>query len=704
MFYALLVASVLVSDIPPVDFDSQVLPVLTHAGCNAGACHGAAAGRGGFHLSLFGSVPDADYSAIVHFAEGRRVNLFDTSKSLVLTKPQGILDHGGGTVLEENSSSVAVLRRWLEEGAKRGKEKQLKQLRVVPVEAVAKQLGESIPLKAYAQFSDGEEIDVTQWTIFQSTDAASLEIRESPTRAVCFRPGKHLVTARFWNTIIPLSVLHPYQSDRKRELQPARSLSSDFVDSEIESQLEKLGLVETAVTDDNSFLRRLRLDLTGRLPTLEELRKFQEASVSDRREQKIDQLLESKEFSDFWSLRLARLFRLRGSLEEPQASESYGRWIRSSLEGRRPYHDMVREMLTATGDSYVVGASNFTRTAKDARAHAELVGSVFMGTRIQCANCHNHPFASWTQDDYHGLAAIFSRLERGRFVQVKKTGAVTNLRTGETALPRIPGQRDLEDVDAALGQFTNWLLEKENTHFAKATVNWLWDAMMGRGLVAGVDDFRETNPPSHARLLELLAEDFVDHGYDLRRTLGWIAKSDAYARSRGKQSNAKELEAWYGAAVARPLMPEVLLDAIEDVLFTSEFRTSQNQRRAIETLDPAIPFPELDALGRCSRSETCPSPSQQQGLASKLLAINGALLNRRITDRSGRLQGAIADGKSAEEIILEFHERAMSKRPLDTQMALWLGELNGMSREAQTRWLEDFVWSVLSSDEFASNR
>ncbi len=702
MFYALLVASVLVSDIPPVDFDSQVLPVLTHAGCNAGACHGAAAGRGGFHLSLFGSDPDADYSAIVHFAKGRRVNLFNTSMSLVLKKPSGILDHGGGTVLEDDSSSVAVLRRWLDEGAKRGIERQLKQLRVVPVEANAKKTGESIPLQAFAQFSDGEEVDVTEWTIFHSTDPASIEIKESPARAICYRPGKHLVTARFWKTIVPVSVLLPYQADSKLALQPGRS--SGFVDTEIDSQLHKLGLKGTAIADDNAFLRRLRLDLTGRLPTLEELNEFQGGAGASRREQKVDQLLESTEFSEFWSLRLARLFRLRGSQEEPQAADAYGQWIRSSLESRRPYNEMAREMLTATGDSHVVGASNFTRSAKDARLHAELVGSVFMGTRIQCANCHNHPFASWTQDDYHGLAAIFSRLERGRFVQVKKMGAVTNLRTGEAALPRIPGLRDLEDADSALEQFANWLLQRDNPHFAKATVNWLWEAMMGRGLVAGVDDFRETNPPSHIRLLERLAEDFVEHGYDLRRTLSWIAKSDAYARSRGNQPNEKEQEAWYGAAVSRPLMPEVLLDAFEDVLLTSEFRQSQKQKRAIEMLDPAIASPELDALGRCSRSEPCQTASQQQGLASKLLAINGALLNRRIADREGRLQRAIADGKSAEEIILEFYERALSKKPLDTQLALWLGESKGMSREALLRWLEDFVWSVLNSDEFASNR
>ena len=700
---ALLIASVLYTDDATVDFDSQVLPVLTYAGCNAGACHGAAAGRGGLHLSLFGSDPDADYSAIVRFAEGRRINLFDTSKSLVLLKPLGILEHGGGTVLDEESSSVAILRRWLEQGARRGVKRQLQQLRVTPTEATATTPGQSIPLQAIATFSDGVEADVSEWTIFHSDDPASVEINSVPLQAVCFRPGKHMITARFWNRIVPISILLPYQL--KREIAKRSSDSSGFIDVEIDSTLDQLGLVGNAAARDNTLRRRLRLDLTGRLPAPEELDAFEASSTMDRIQQKIEQLLESDDFSEYWSLRLARWLRLRGSLEEPQAAEAYGKWIRNSLDSHRPYNEMVRELLTATGDSHVLGATNFTRTTRDARLHAELVGSVFMGTRIQCANCHSHPFASWTQDDYHGLAAVFSKLDRGRFVANKKLGAVTNPRTGESAVPRIPGLREIEDTDAALDGFTNWLLQADNPYFAKATVNWLWDAMMGRGLVVGVDDFRETNPPSHARLLELLADDFVAHGYDLRRTLRWIATSDAYSRAAGSQPQAKELEPWYGAAISRPLLPEVLLDAIDDVLLIAmDDGSTSKRKRAIEILDPAIPFPDLDALGRCSRSETCQSPSLQLGLASKLQAINGGLLNRRITDPNGRLQRALGSGMSFEEIMVDLYRRALAKKPSDQQLSLWRKELFGMSREAQSRWLEDFVWAIVSSNDFASNR
>ena len=685
-----------------IDFDSQIVPLLTHAGCNAGACHGASAGRGGFHLSLFGSDPKSDYEAIVIFAEGRRVNLVEVTKSLVIAKPLGLLDHGGGEVLEEGSSSVPILRRWLQQGATRGSQRQLKELRVEPAESIATTLNQPKTLRAIATFSDGEEADVTDWTVFRSDDPASVEILHGPTRAQCLRPGKHLIMARFWNRVVPVSLLLAYDSNQNN---PQRvSPSASFVDVEIDSHLSKLNLTANDLVDDATFLRRLRLDLTGRLPSPEELQVFLAETGSGKRAQKIDVLLASEEFSSFWALRLARWFKLRGSPEEPQATQAYSDWIVRSMESRRPYNEMVRELLTSTGDSHVFGAANFTRTASDARQHAELVSSVLMGTRIQCANCHNHPFAAWTQDDYHGLAAIFARFDRTRTVSLKKQGSVTNVRTGESAVPRIPGVRNLEDAESALDTFTKWILDKDNSHFSKAIVNRLWDAMMGRGLVAGIDDFRETNPPSHPQLLDRLATDFVEQGYDLRHTLRIIATSDAYARSSKHQSQKNELEQWYGASTSKSLLPEVLLDAIEDVLDSSVTNHDQTRQRAISWLDPTHASPDLDALGRCSKSEACQSQGQQQGLAAKLHAINGDLLNRRIADKGGRLQSYFRVSMSPPQIMEDFYLRAMSKHPMDEQRSTWLSELNALPREEQVRWLEDFVWALLSSQEFSTNR
>ncbi len=704
MVSALLVSEPESSSAPAtmVDFDSQIVPLLTHAGCNAGACHGAAAGRGGFHLSLFGSDPKSDYEAIVLFAEGRRVNIFDDTKSLVIAKPLGLLDHGGGEVLEEGSASVLVLRRWLQQGAKRGSQRQLRQLRVEPAESIATTLNQPKTLRVIATFSDGEQADVTEWTVFRSDDPASVEILHGPTRAQCLRPGKHLIMARFWNRVVPVSLLLPYDANQDK---PHRvSPSASFVDVEIDSQLSKLNLSANVLADDATFLRRLRLDLTGRLPSPEELQLFLAETGAGKRAQKVDALLESEEFSSFWALRLARWFKLRGSPEEPQAARAYSDWIMRSMESRRPYNEMVRELLTSTGDSHVIGATNFTRTAGDARQHAELVSSALLGTRIQCANCHNHPFAAWTQDDYHGLAAIFARFDRTRTVSLKKQGSVTNVRTGESAVPRIPGFRNLEDAESALDTFTQWMLDKDNSHFSKAIVNRLWDAMMGRGLVSGIDDFRETNPPSHPQLLERLATDFVELGYDLRHTLRIIATSDAYARSSNHQSQKKELEQWYGASTSKSLLPEVLLDAIEDVLGSSVANHDQTRQRAITWLDPTHVSPDLDALGRCSRSEACQSQGQQQGLAAKLHAINGDLLNRRITDKGGRLQSYLRESMSPRQIIEDFYLRAMARHPTEEQRSTWLSELNALPREEQVRWFEDFVWALLSSQEFSTNR
>lgn len=415
-------------------------------------------------------------------------------------------------------------------------------------------------------------------------------------------------------------------------------------------------------------------------------------------------MLESPEFSSFWALRMARWFKLRGSPEEPQSTLAYSEWILKSLESRRPYNEMVRELLTAVGDSHVIGAANFSRSVSDARQQAELVSSAFMGTRIQCANCHNHPFASWTQDDYHGLAAVFARLDRSRTVALKERGSVTNTRTGELAIPRIPGFRDLTESEPALERFTNWILEKDNPHFAKAIVNRLWDAMMGRGLVSDVDDFRETNPPSHALLLDKLATDFVTNKYDLRHTLRVIASSNAYARSSKLASQTNELETWYGASNAKPLLPEVHLDAIEDVLGLEDQNSKAGRIRAITLLDPTSASPELDALGRCSRSEVCQERGQQQGLAAKLHSINGEILNRRIADQNGRLHVQLRDGKDPLSMIEDFFMRALAKRPSENQRKSWLEELSRLTGDEQIQWLEDFVWAMLSSQDFSTNR
>ena len=319
---------------------------------------------------------------------------------------------------------------------------------------------------------------------------------------------------------------------------------------------------------------------------------------------------------------------LRAIASEPEATNAFARWIREAVATDRPFPEMVRDLLRSEGDSHQIGPTNFARLVNDPRSHAELVANVFMGTRMQCANCHNHPFDRWTQDDFHGRAAVFAGVERGRIVRHTNRGQVTNLRTRDPALPRIPGVRYIESNGVTrIEQFSDWLTDAENPLLARVMANRLWRAMMGRGLVEPSDDFRETNPPSHPELLDRLADEFQKSGYRLRPLLTQIALSDAYARS----SQSEDLwidSSFFAVAMCKPLPPEVLLDAVHDALGV-EIQDAKSGKpiRAVQWIDPSEPNPTLDILGRCSRGFSCGDPVPSQGLSMHLHWMNGDVVN-----------------------------------------------------------------------------
>ncbi|MEO2035661.1 MAG: DUF1549 domain-containing protein, partial [Planctomycetaceae bacterium] len=319
--------------------------------------------------------------------------------------------------------------------------------------------------------------------------------------------------------------------------------------------------------DDATFLRRVTLDLTGRLPTIAAIGEFLSQTDVSKRTELIDRLLKSSEFTEYWTLQLARLLRIRsGAGGEVQGALTYHGWLKQQVSQAVPYDEIARQMLTSIGDTHEVGPANFYRTVAGPREQAEFASELFMASRLRCANCHNHPLDRWTQDDYHGLAAIFAKLERGQVIQVASRGEVTHPRTGEAAIPRIPGDRFLDDSGDGRTEFATWLTSKDNPYFAKAIVNRLWKSLMGRGLVEQTDDFRDTNPATHPELLNLLAEDFIEHGYDLRHSLRRISLSAAYARSSTTLPDNEADDRFYSHALIQPLESEVLADAITDVL------------------------------------------------------------------------------------------------------------------------------------------
>ncbi|MGH7127122.1 MAG: DUF1549 domain-containing protein, partial [Planctomycetaceae bacterium] len=438
-----------------IDFDTEIVPLLTKSGCNAGACHGSAAGRGGFKLSLWGSDPAADYAAIVRELEGRRINLARPERSLVLLKPAEFLPHGGGTRFDIPSAPADRLLAWIRAGAPRNTDepRRLTRLDVTPRTAFLERPGETVSLRAIAHFDDGRTRDVTGWTVFTAADPSAVEIDSETAEAAVRRRGLHTVVARFLDRVEPVRLFVPY-SDQPIPL--AEPSADNFIDRHVLTMLERLRLPVSPPADDATFLRRARLALTGRLPTPEEIDAFTTDTAAEKRERLLDRLLASEDFADYWAFEFAKLLRIRALANDDAVAHTSHSWLRQAIAEGMPYDRMVRTLLTAEGDSHTVGPAGFSRMTAGPREQAEHVSEIFLGVRLRCANCHDHPLDRWTQDDYHGLAAIFANVERGRIVSVSERGEVMHPATGEPAVPRLPGAEFLSDAPDHRPALAGW--------------------------------------------------------------------------------------------------------------------------------------------------------------------------------------------------------------------------------------------------------
>ena len=692
-----------------IDFKNDLIPMFTKLGCNAGKCHGSAIGRGEFKLSLYGGTPEADYEQIVRHFGGRRVNLTSPESSLILQKPTESLEHGGGMVLEADDKQAQMLLEWIKQGAKYVEHRKLDYVEVSPSRFVATKVGEIVPLKAVAHYDDGLTRIVTDQTQFLADDSTAVMIDSESRTAKVTRPGRHIVIARYSTEVIPVEFVVPLSDST---VQNSSKPSVNFVDREIFSSLGELRLPTSPPINDATFIRRITLDLTGRLP--EYTSKVQDANAPDsvNREAIIDQLLDSEQFVQFYAFKLAKLLRIRSKIDKnrvntkPEAARKFHQWLEDQLRDGVGYDRMATEILTASGDSSLHGPATFYTLVEDARLQTEFVAEVFMGSRIKCANCHNHPLDKWTQDDFHGMTAIFAKLTRSQIIQVNPFGKNIHPNTGEAAVMKIPGGNFLpEATEDGRKDFAQWLIEKDNPFFAKAMVNRLWKSMMGRGLVEPVDDFRPTNPASHPHLLNLLADDFVQHHYDIRHTLKVIAMSAAYARSSNPKFGNDADNRFYSHAIIQPLEPEVLADAISDVLgVDGRYGEEAAGTRAVQLRDGSIPSDALDILGRCDRANSCEgAPSPTGPLTQKLHLFNGELLNSRIGANGGRLASLIKDQKTPMEIVQEFYHVALYREPnlQETRFLSKLFDDNKPSQQQRAK-LEDFVWSILTCQEFVN--
>lgn len=686
-----------------IDFDTDIVPILTKAGCNSGACHGAAAGRGEFHLSLFGSDAAFDYDSIVREFRGRRVNIAHPSESLILTKPTEVLLHGGGTRLEYEGSAANLIQTWIEQGAVRSQRRQLEGFKVTTGATVLDAAPYSTTILATATFDDGQARNVTATTVFTPEDSSSVTIDDDSHVMTVHRPGQHVVIARYLDRVVPVMISRPRPN---QSLLAENLIRRNLIDDPINALLTTLKIPTSGTADDATFQRRVTLDLIGRLPTIAEVQEFQTGVSITSRDQLVDRLLASEEFVDYWTYQFAQLLRIRSQPRDEVGARTYHAWLREQIQNGVPFDEIATALVLGQGDSHEVGPANFYRTVAGPREQAEFFSELFMGSRLRCANCHDHPLDHWTQNDYHGLAAIFAKVEQGRIIGIKETAEVIHPKTGEAAVPRIPGGRELANRGDDREQLVAWLTDSDNPYFAKAIVNRLWKSMMGRGLVEPTDDLRTTNPATHPELLAKLADEFISSDYQLRHLLRLIATSAAYSRSETVQSENAADDRFYSHALVRPLQPEVLADALADLTgISTTYGEEPVGTRAITLFDPNIPSAELDILGRCSREESCDGTAQMSGGLPRMLhQFNGGLLNSRLSGDGSRLEKMRSTSLSANEIVEEIYLRAYSRTPTEVEKRFWQNEFETIADPDQLQSaLEDFLWSICTSTEFVTN-
>jgi|KBSSwiStaDraftv2_1062776.scaffolds.fasta_scaffold83791_2 hypothetical protein len=735
-------STLLAADLPSahVSFRNDVMAVLSKGGCNSGPCHGNQNGKAGFKLSLRGEDAAFDFQALTRDLFARRVDCTDPEQSLLLLKPTAQLAHEGGQRFRSDSPEFRILRQWIAEGAQDDAQHapRLERLEVKPTESVLIEPDKSAQIAVRAMWADGRTTEVTSLAVY---DPASPLIKVSHDGLVTAEPPTETtVLVRFLEQQVPVRLAFvPARPDFAWHGPAPRNL----IDEQIFAKLRQLRMNPSALCADHEFIRRATLDVTGLLPTAEEARHFVADRRRDKRARWIDTLLERPAFAEFWALKWSDVLRNEEKALDRKGVQLYYDWIRRNVAANRPLDEFVRDVLSAQGSTYLNPAANFYRATRDPLTRAEAAAQLFLGTRLQCARCHNHPFDRWTQADYYDWADNFARIQYKvienrkndgldshefigeQIVYVARSGAVTNPRTGKPARARFlgthassptPAARDAgsggpaeeTDLRPALEELAKWLTAQPE--FARAQVNWVWFHLLGRGIVDPIDDFRPTNPPSHPLLLERLAADFASQGYDLRRLIRTIMNSRTYQLSSEPTADNREDSLNFSHAIPRRLSAEQLLDAQHQALgvpvrfqgYPAGIRAAQLPggspvRRNELRMAGAEKF--LAMFGKPARLLACECErSSETTLGQTFQLISSPEIQELLSRKDNLLTALLNSERSATELATELYWTILSRAPS-------AGELRSaetmLAVETNRRAAaEDLAWALLNAKEF----
>ncbi|HEV3437324.1 MAG TPA: DUF1549 domain-containing protein [Gemmata sp.] len=715
------------ADSPAPSFTTEVIPLLTKAGCNQGSCHGKGAGQNGFRLSLRGFAPDQDYKWITREFSGRRLDPTKPEESLLLRKATGLTPHEGGRLFAPGSREYELLLTWIKSGypGPEKSEPKIGKLELTPTAKVLKP-GEEAQLVATATFADGTKRDVTWLTKFDSNDPAYLEV-SSRGKAKALRNGASAIRAMFLTEVAVAVFSMPFD----HPIDPKRfEGGNNFVDTHVLAKLKELHIEPSDLCSDEEFIRRVFLDTCGILPTAREVTEFVANRDRDKRAKLVDVVLARPEFTDYWALQLGDLFQNRKERDHDvrgvKGVRQFHEWLRRQVAANRPWDEIARGVLTATGETtaspaigYFIVTVGEQRQGENSEA-PESVAQAFLGTRIGCARCHNHPLERYTQDDFYHFAAYFSRIKLERKDSkmgptILKVGhpdqnqnqnpvGVNQPRTGTFMKPQ-PLDRSSNEVkptDDPRAMLAKWITDPNNEYFTGAMVNRIWQHYMGVGLVEPVDDLRATNPPTNPELWKALNREFVERKLDLRALMRPILNSRAYRLSSATRPGNETDARFYSHYYARRLSAEVMLDAICETTGVPErFEGYPVGVRAVQVPDPTATSYFLRTFGRSERVTACACERGGDVSLPQVLHLIGGEATAKVQNGNGWLAKQLKDEKDDDKLLETLFLRTVSRKPTSAERAKVKELLKDTPREELFR---DLFWAILNSKEFLFNR
>jgi len=698
---------------PKLSFVKDIVPIFTKSGCANSNCHGSIRGQNGFKLSLFGYEPELDFEAIVKAQDARRINRADPAKSLILLKPTFGVSHGGGERFKVASLEYNAILEWIRQGATFDSpgSPRLKTLRVTPEEITIVGIGATRQLKAIGDYTNDSTEDLTLKVQYTANDESVVDV--SPSGEIrAKRAGETAIMVRTLGKAVGARIAVVEKPPMADYPEAPRN---NFIDELVFAKLKRLNIVPSALSSDAEFVRRVYLDTVGLLPTIDETRAFLQSKDPRKRIALIDALLERPEFSEVWATKFSDLFRV-GLLDQGRkGGRLMYNWLRRSVQEDKPYNQFATELLTASGNLFFNPTANFYYITEFSEPEniATNISQVFLGVRLECARCHNHPWEKWTQDDFWGFAAFFGRMgikdtyqNDESQVLLKVKGEVLHPKSKQAVLAKyLDGPSEKEGLDEDIREkLAAWMTAPGNPWFSRAIVNRLLKYYLGRGLVEPVDDFRITNPPTNQALLDALARDFVENGYSLRHIIRVILNSRVYQLSSEPNDTNRTDELNYSRYYLRRLMAEQLADALSQVTGVPErYRGYMLGTRAM-SIPQGAPSYFLQTFGRMKAREVICERDNQPDMAQAMHLIGGDTLRKKTTAKNGLLDVWMADQSiSDEEIARRLFVSALAREPDERELSLALSPIRSGGASVRRQAFEDTLWAIFNSKEFLYN-